>query len=192
MPIRAGVLEMLLRVQADRRPLSQIITQVIECHGSASAASSLPGGLQCNAHTGQPSATGRQPAVSSTEDAEKIPKRPKRGASSVSSTQVMSETNGTGGQSGGPVSADRAGSSSGRKRVREVETPGAELASPPRGSRAAWEVLQRLQTEAKAGSAAPEAFRSQDGEDSGLRALFRAMDCLPGQYTGCSSTCIRA
>lgn len=182
LPIHAGALEMLLRVQADRKPLSTIITQVIECHGSASAASSLPEGLQCNAQTGQPSATGRPPFSSSAEDANKITKRPKRGASSVSPLQAASETNGTGGQSRAPVSADRAGSSSGRKRVRKAGSPGAELASPPQGSGAAWEVLQRLRTEAKAGSAAPEAFRNQDGGDGGLRALFRAIDCLPGQH----------
>ncbi len=183
--IRAGVLELLLRVQADRRPLSIILCKIIESCGSSSATGSLPAGLQGDAQAEYTCATDHQPLISAAEHAQKPAKRQRTPPSIISPVQPLAGTLGTDGQNGVPVSADKGGKGSGRRRAREAGSSGAEVASPQGRSDAAWEVLQQLRTVAGGGEAAPEASCSQHGANGAIRALFRVIDRLPGQHPLC-------
>ena len=204
----ADVLGRLSRVQADRRPLSTIIIEVIKSHGSASAAGSLSAGFQGSAQAGLTIAADHglnsnvfsgidpsvQPPASKTADAGRPAKRQRKEASSISPAQPTPGAAGDDSQNGGLVSTGGGGTgkSSGRKGVRRNGSHGHELAVPQEGSHAAWEALQRLRAVAESGIEAPNTSCDKDGDEDGIKSHFRVIDCLPGVHFLCSSTCIHA
>ena len=193
----ADVLGMLLRVQADQRPLSTIIIEVLKSHGNASTAGSLHTGVHSNVQPGHDGSVDiimvsnslaetdshGQPLGCNVGDAEKPAKRPKKAASSGSSAQPVSGiVEGDDGQPGASFSADRAGKSSGRKLGRDHESPDGELAALREDRGAAWKVLQRLRAVAEGEAEALDASCNKDSHVDGINGILRVIDCLPGVH----------
>ena len=181
----ADVLEMLLRVQADQKSLSTIISEVIERHGSNSAAGNLSNGQRSNAQ-GESNPSSHQPMDIEAPMGETAVKRQK-GADDGKSRSQTSEIKKADRKRKVPPSAHEVRESLSRKRGRVSTSSGGEQADQ-QGSKAAWAVLQRLNAMAKGEIEAHVMMSDQDdAEDAnkdkaGIRDLFQAIDNLPGRH----------
>ena len=181
----ADVLGLLLRVQADQKPLSAIVSEVIERHGSNSAAGNVSNGQRSNAQR-ESSPSFHQPMDVEAPTGETAVKRQKGADGGKRTSQMPEITAADTSKRKVPPSAHGVGESLSRKRGRENAHSGREQADQ-QGSKAAWAVLQRLKAVAKGEVKAHVMMSDQDDagdadkDKAGIRDLFRAINNLPGK-----------
>jgi len=182
---RADVLEMLLRVQADQKPLSAIISEVIERHRSNSAAGNLSNGQRSNAQ--RKSSPSLHPPMDIEPAMDETAVKRQKGADGGKSTSQTSEIPKADSKRKVSPSEHGVKESLSRKRERGGTISGRELADQ-RGSKAAWVVLQRLKAMAKGEDEAHVMMSDQDDagdadkDMAGIRDLFQAIHNLPGKH----------
>jgi len=182
----ADVLEMLLRVQADQKPLSAIISEVIERHCSNSAAGNLSNGQRSNAQ--RKSSPSLHPPMDIEPAMGETAVKRQKGADDGKSTLKMSEiTAADTSKRKVPPSAHGVGDSLNRKRERVNTSSGREQADQ-QGSKTAWAVLQQLNAMAQGELEGHVMMSDQDDagdadkDKAGIRDLCQAIHNLPGKH----------